>query len=436
MAGRPAGCVDRKVEETGLNAPLRERTGPSRFILAGLRLVRMRNLADGILPLDGRRSNVLVLVGPNGAGKTSLLEAVSLLAPGRGLRGARFAELLRFGEDGHLGWRVEAALDTPHAGRHELVVAGRVTEGAGAPAADADEPGEEEAHETVAGFRRLIEIDGRRRSPAALGGIARVLWLTPAMDRLFAGPAAERRRFLDRVVLTLHPGNARLALAFERTMRARNRLLGEAGVRADASWLAALEAKMAEAATAIAAARVEAVAQWSAMLAHRPLDGFPSPLLGLAGTLEEQLAAGAPALEVEEAYREALAAGRARDAEAGRTLTGPHRTDLRVAAADGGNEGQVVPAHFCSTGEQKALLLALVLGHAELIAGVEGAAPILLLDEVAAHVDEDRRSRLFARLAALDGEVWVTGTDEAVFAPLIREHGADRWQVAEGCIRP
>ncbi len=435
MVGGRAGRMHGKVEETGLNAPLRERIGTARAMLARLRLVRLRNLADGVLPLDARRANVLVLVGPNGAGKTSLLEAVSLLAPGRGLRGARFAELLRFGEPPHLGWRVEAALDTPRGGRHELVVAGREMEGPATAGLEGEAAGDEVVADAGGGFRRLVEIDGRRRTPAALGEIARVLWLTPAMDRLFQGAAIERRRFLDRVVLTLHPEHARLGQAFERTMRARNRLLGEAGPHADPSWLSALEAKMAEAATAIAAARVEAVVQWSATLARRPLDGFPVPLLRLAGMLEERLAAGAPALEVEDAYRETLAKERQRDAEAGRTLVGPHRSDLRVAAVTRG-DGREVPAQYCSTGEQKALLLALVLAHAELIAEVEGAAPMLLLDEVAAHVDEDRRSRLFTRLAALDGEVWVTGTDEAVFAPLARDHGADRWRVSRGRVHP
>ncbi len=416
-----------------MNVPLREGTGMARCTLARLRLVRLRNLADTVLPLEARRANVLALIGPNGAGKTSLLEAVSLLAPGRGLRGARFAELLRFGEDPALGWRIEAALETPHAGRRELVVAGREAEGAGA-AVEGEETGGEDP-EGAGGFRRLVEIDGRRRTPAALGGVVRVLWLTPAMDRLFQGAASERRRFLDRVVLTLHPEHARVVLAFERTMRARNRLLGEAGPRSDETWLTALEAKMAETAVAIAAARVEAVAQWSAALARRPLDGFPVPALALAGTLEERLAAGAPALEVEEVYRAMLADGRRRDADAGRTLTGPHRTDLRVAVRRDTDAAREVPAQLCSTGEQKALLLALVLAHAEMVAGVEGAAPILLLDEVAAHVDEDRRARLFARLAALDGEVWVSGTDEAVFAPLIVGHGADRWRIADGRIR-
>lgn len=314
----------------------------------------------------------VVLTGENGAGKTNVLEAVSLLAPGRGLRRASLGEMARQGGPG--GFGVAARLE------------GAVELATGTLAAAPE--------------RRMLRIQGAPAAATALAEWLTVLWLTPAMDRLFVEPASERRRFLDRLTLALSAGHAVHANRYEAAMRARNRLLAE-DAPADPDWLAALEAQMAEHGAAIDGARRETASLLGARLAEQAEGPFARA--GLA--LEGWTGAG-------DALATDLAQGRRRDAAAGRALAGPHRTDLVVT-----HLGKGQPAALCSTGEQKALLLGLVLAHAGLVAERTGARPVLLLDEVAAHLDAVRRDALFKRLAGM-GQVWMTGTDAAVFAGL------------------
>ena len=251
-------------------------------------------------------------------------------------------------------------------------------------------------------------------SAHALSEWLSVLWLTPAMDRLFTDSAGGRRRFLDRLVLALRPDHAGHSARYEAAMRARNKLLAEP--RPDPAWLAALEARMAEHGAAIAAARRETVAALAERLTTSPRSAFPRAALGLEGEETADLTAS-------------LAAGRSRDAAAGRTLVGPHRSDLAVI-----HEGKAMPAASCSTGEQKALLISLILAHSDLVAARTERRPILLLDEIAAHLDPARRAALFERLAATGGQVWMTGTEPSLFSAL----GSDvcRLEVANGALTP
>ena len=350
--------------------------------LARLSLSDFRSYADAMLaPGPG----LVVLTGDNGAGKTNLLEAVSLLAPGRGLRGAALGEMARQGGPG--GFAVAARL-----GEDDI--------GTGTTAAAPD--------------RRQVRINGAQASANSLGEWLSVLWLTPAMDRLFTDSAGGRRRFLDRLALALYPGHAVHAARYEAAMRARNKLLAEEGPR-DEAWLAALEARMAEHGAAIASARAAAVDGLSQRLADAPEGPFARAGLALEGGMEPDLAA-------------ALAAGRARDSAAGRTLAGPHRTDLVVT-----HLGKGQAAALCSTGEQKALLIGLILAHAELVAERAGRRPILLLDEIAAHLDPSRREALFERLEAAGGQVWVTGTEPELFAAA--GPSASWFEVKDGAVR-
>jgi DNA replication and repair protein RecF len=339
-----------------------------------------------------------VIAGENGAGKTNLLEAVSLLAPGRGLRGARSAELAR--RDG-------AAPPRPWA------VAGRFEDAWGGFEIGTGTP------EDGALDRRAIRLDGvPLRSRAALAERIGAVWLTPQMDRLLAETATDRRRFLDRLAWALEPHHAREVAAYETAMAQRNRLLAQdrrEGRRADPAWLGALEDAMARHGIAAAAARRSLVARLNTVLldaAGGVTGAFPAARLDLACAVSAALDR-APALAVEEAWRAAWAAARGRDAAAGATLGGPHRADLLVTHVP-----KAQPAALCSTGEQKALLVAVVLAHAALIAASRGFAPLLLLDEVAAHLDAARREALFAALAALPAQAFLTGTDAALFAPL------------------
>ncbi|WP_448663082.1 DNA replication/repair protein RecF [Sphingomonas sp. CJ20] len=328
-------------------------------------LTNFRNHADAVLAPG---SGFVVLSGENGAGKTNILEAVSLLAPGRGLRRAALSEMARQGGPG--GFGVAATL-------------GDVEIGTGTQP-DAPE-------------RRVVRINGAGVAATALAEWTTVLWLTPAMDRLFVEGAGERRRFLDRLTLALTQTHAHHATRYEAAMRQRNRLLAD-DAPADPDWLAALEAQMAEHGGAIHAARVEAVTLLADRLAAQPEGAFARAGLALSGWDGDA-----------ESLAHSLREGRRRDAAAGRTLEGPHRADLIVT-----HLGKAQPAHLCSTGEQKALLLGLVLAHAELVAERIGRAPILLLDEVAAHLDPSRRAALFARLSGR-GQVWMTGTEAALF---------------------
>jgi DNA replication and repair protein RecF len=347
-----------------------------------LSLADFRSYEDAVLaPGEG----LVVLTGENGAGKTNILEAVSLLSPGRGLRGASLSEMARRGGAG--GFAVAARL------------AG-VEIGTGTAPSAPD--------------RRQVRVNGAAASANSLSEWLSILWLTPAMDRLFQEGAGGRRRFLDRLVLALEPGHAVHAARYEAAMRARNKLLAVEGA-VDQAWLSALEARMAEHGEALASARARSVEALSAVLAGVPEGPFARPRIALDAGDQD--------------LRSELRKGRGRDAAAGRTLVGPHRTDFAVVHA-----GKDQPAALCSTGEQKALLLSIVLAHAGLVAKRAGRPPILLLDEVAAHLDPGRRAALFERLEAGGGQVWMTGTEPVLFEPVGGR--ASRFHVAEGRLLP
>ncbi|MGE0281544.1 MAG: DNA replication/repair protein RecF [Rhizobiaceae bacterium] len=332
----------------------------------------------------------VVLTGENGAGKTNLLEAISFLSPGRGLRRATYSEVTR--EDAGNGFAVSVTLDGP---RGEWSVGTGTIGGEGGA-----EPS------------RRVRINGANaRSADELLDIVRVIWLTPAMDALFTGPAADRRRFLDRLVLAIDTHHGQRALDYEKAMRGRNRLLTENA--SDKRWFDAIETQMAETGVAIAAARAEMVRLLTAMIERQPSDGpFPRAELALEGSLE-RLVHEMPAVEIEEVYRRALADGRERDRAAGRTLEGPHRSDLLVRHGP-----KQMAAEYCSTGEQKALLVGIVLSHARLSAEMSGITPILLLDEIAAHLDPGRRAALFGILEELGSQCFMTGTEHGLFSAL------------------
>jgi DNA replication and repair protein RecF len=334
------------------------------------------------------RGDLVVLAGPNGAGKTNCIEAISFLSPGRGLRRATLDDVADNQGDG--SWAVAA----------EVVGAlGLATLGTGIdrPAAD------------VATTSRRCRIDREPvSSAAAFGDHLRMVWLTPAMDGLFLGAASERRRFLDRLVLALDSGHSARVNALERSLRSRNRLLEDA--RADTHWLDAIEHETAQLAVAVAAMRSETVTRLQAALTAR-VEGsvFPTANITLDGWMEIELLSE-PALAVEDRYRAILREARLRDAAAGRTLDGPHLTDLNVIYAP-----KNMPAKDASTGEQKALLIGLVLAHAGLVAQMTGITPLLLLDEVVAHLDPGRRAALFDELERLGAQVWMTGADPLAF---------------------
>ncbi len=334
----------------------------------------------------------VVLTGANGAGKTNLIEAISLLAPGRGLRRATMEELAFSEGDG--SWAVSAEIEG---------MLGLATLGTGI-----DAPAGEDAAPV-----RQCRVDRERAgSAAAFADHLRVVWLVPAMDRLFNGPAAERRRFLDRLVLAVDASHSGRVNALERSLRSRNRLLEDA--TNDPHWLEAVEHETAELAVAVAAARAETVTRLAgALAAARDIaPEFPRAEVALDGWMEKLLPAHS-ATEIEDRYRALLKDSRARDAAAGRTLDGPHLSDLKVTHAD-----KSVPAENASTGEQKALLIRLVLAHAGLIKDMTGFAPVLLLDEVIAHLDPRRRASLYDALSALGAQVWMTGADPAAFGDI------------------
>jgi DNA replication and repair protein RecF len=368
-------------------------------------LTDFRNYRSARLDLDAApRGLPVVLTGPNGAGKTNLLEAVSFLSPGRGLRRARLGEIDRrpsASEPGSSGWAVAATIATGQ---------GPVRIGTG--------------REPDGGERRIIRIDGDpARNQAALAECLGVLWLTPQMDRLFVEGPGARRRFLDRLVLGLDPAHAARVAAYEQAMRERARLLRDGP--SDPAWLSALEDVMAQQGVAVAAGRRDAIERLDQVCAEA--DGvFPRARLQLIGVVEDWLGR-MPALEAEEKFKAALAANRGADAAAGGAVLGPHRSDLAVTYADKG-----IAAENASTGEQKALLIAIVMAQAALQRASRGEPPVLLLDEVAAHLDEARRAALFEALAGLESQTWITGTDAALFAPL---HGRARFlSVADGAL--
>lgn len=377
-----------------------------------------------------------MLVGPNGSGKTNLLEAVSLLTPGRGLRGARMADLARHGAGG--GWAVAGRFATadgetdigtgtaPNGGggrtgehpRHNPKE--RAGNGAGDRPGDnpSDDPRDRSGDRVVGrlgehrpGERRVFRLDGEPpRSQAEIAARVAAVWLTPQMDRLFQEALSGRRRFLDRLVWALEPGHAREIAAHDSAMAQRNRLLAEG--RLDPAWLAALEDAMARHAVAATASRATLVGHLNATLAAGAAAPFPAAHLALACPIAERLEA-APALEVEDWLRAGLAAARGRDGAAGSASLGAHRTDLAMSDAATRH-----PAALASTGEQKTLLVGLILGHAALIAEARGSAPLLLLDEPAVHLDPERRAALFQALARLPAQTLITGTDADIFNPL------------------
>ena len=360
---------------------------PAQNHISKLTLTNFRNYAALTIDLA---PGAVVFSGDNGAGKTNLLEAISFLTPGRGLRRAPYADVAREGGDG--GFALHARLDGPD---------GQVEIGTGISGGD-----------TAGEGGRRVRINGASaRSAEDMLEWLRVVWLTPAMDALFTGPAADRRRFLDRLVLAIDPGHGQRAIDYEKAMRGRNRLLTE-GSRDD-RWFDAIETQMAETGVAIAAARAEMVRLLAAMIDRLPDTGpFPQADIGLSGDLEAEIAA-APAVDVEERFRRTLVEGRDRDRAAGRTLEGPHRSDLVVR-----HRPKAMPAELCSTGEQKALLIGIVLSHARLTGEMSGMTPILLLDEIAAHLDSIRRAALFSILEDLNCQAFMTGTDAALFSSL------------------
>lgn len=358
--------------------------------ISRLSLTGFRNYKQLSLTLDARP---VVLTGANGAGKTNLLEAVSFLSPGRGLRRAAQDQVARVSGDGQ--WTVST----------DITEGDEVTRiGIGLQCA----PNGTERQ------KKLRINQANATSSDALQEYLRVLWLTPAMDGLFTGPAGDRRRFLDRLVLAGDPGHGRRVSAYEKALTGRNRLLD--APQPDAAWLNGLESQIAELGVAIGFARRQLVAQLDARLEadQRPSGAFPSAMLALAGPFENLLAVPErPALEIEEAFCTLLRTNRRRDAAAGRTLDGPQRSDLLVRHRE-----KDMPAALASTGEQKALLIGLVLAHAQLVSEIDGRSPVLLLDEIAAHLDPGRRAALFEALLTLGGQAWMTGTDPILFEAL------------------
>ena len=354
------------------------------------------------------RAGPVVLTGANGAGKTNLIEAISLLAPGRGLRRATMEELAFTEGDG--AWAVSAEIEG---------MLGLATLGTGI-----DPPAGEESAPI-----RKCRIDRESvGSAVAFADHLRVVWLTPAMDPLFNGPASERRRFLDRLVLAVDAQHSSRVAALERSLRSRNRLLE--GTPGDSHWLDAVEHETAEVAVAVAAARADAVNRLSAALeaSRDEAPEFPQARIAMQGWME-QLLPDHSAVEIEDRYRALLKENRPRDAAAGRTLDGPHLSDLAVSHA-----GKNIPAADASTGEQKALLIRLVLAHAGLIKQMTGFAPLLLLDEVVAHLDPKRRTALYDALSSLAAQVWMTGADPAAFGDIIGR--ANVFVVQSGTVDP
>jgi DNA replication and repair protein RecF len=388
---------------------------PTRLWVERLRLTDFRNYR--CLQLNVGPSPV-VLTGANGSGKTNLLEAVSLLGSGQGLRRAPYPELARIGAT---RWAVAARLVTP---------LGPLDIGTGLAAGPGD--GSRLDRQASRSPGRIVRIDGAAQAGSGtLAQHVEMVWLMPAMDGLFTGPASDRRRFLDRLICCLDPGYRSLLGQFERAMQQRNRLL--AGGARDGARFVAFERVMAEAGVAIAAGRAVAVAELVAAIGARRDGGigalFPWAQLALIGTLETELAAR-PAIEVEDDYCALLGRERERDRAAGRTLYGPHRSDLAV-----GHGPKHMPAKVCSTGEQKALLIGLVLAHCDVVGQRRaGAGPILLLDEITAHLDPQRRAALFDAIAALGSQTWMSGTDSEAFSALA-ERG-QYFRLEEGQIAP
>lgn len=375
--------------------------GPVAPHIARLRLTHFRSHAAADLSVA---CGAVILTGPNGIGKTNILEAISMLTPGRGLRSAQLEDMAATSADE--GWTVLADIATATA---PMRVGVRFAAG---------------------GAGRELRVDGApARGFEKISMALPQLWLTPAMDRLFTDSAGGRRKFLDRFAQTLVPGLSTQLNQYERAMRERNKLLQMPGTQfAGNGWLDGLEENMASLGTAIAAARLAALDALADGLAAMPETVFPRAVVALEGTLEAALRAQ-PAIEVEDGWRARLHAARARDAAAGRSLEGPHRTDLHVTHA-----AKNMAAAKCSTGEQKGLLVGLILAQARSVAARTGDVPVLLLDEVAAHLDATRRGALFEILNDLGGQSWITGTEAAAFADFT--HATSHLHISGGAVVP
>lgn len=383
-----------------------KKTTPAKHELAveRLDLDQFRNYKSLRLENPASNHGIVVLTGENGAGKTNLLEAISFLGPGKGLRGARLTDIIRKGQDSP--WAV--------AGVFKGIRTTKI--GAG-------------IEFTSNSVRRLVVVDENRLSgPAALAEHISILWLTPQMDRLFLDGPSDRRRFFDRLVAGFYPEHAAQVSSYERVMRERFRLLAESGSESvlDNAWITALEKRMAEHAIAIAVTRLETLRLLNAHLLFSRETPFPLPTLSLEGDIEEMVAS-LPALEAEDRFTSLMMQNRRKDTDRGCTHYGPHRSDLAVLYSD-----KNMVAAKCSTGEQKAMLIGIVLAATRLQKTMKGQPPILLLDELIAHLDENRRQALFDEIKNLGAQAWVTGTDEKLFASLKKT--ATFFHIADGHI--
>lgn len=371
----------------------------AKVVVQQLKLSNYRNYRTFSVNFSGKH---VVFTGHNGAGKTNLLEAISLLSPGRGLRRSTYGDLICADADNN-SFVVFAKL---YSALFDEVDIGTTCDNADGG--------------------RKVRINGTSTSADRLTDYCRISWLIPAMDGLFTGSASDRRRFLDRMVLSIDPSHGRRVLDFEKVMRSRNRLLLDGNT--NNGWFDALETQMAELATAIAAARIDVIRLLDGGKENDSHDVFPHPILVIEGLLEQALI-NQSAIDVEEYYRQKLHDGRPLDRAAGRTLEGPHRSDMKVFYAQ-----KNMPAALCSTGEQKSLLMGLILAHAKITAQISGMAPILLLDEMAAHLDEQRRVALFNILDELGGQSFMTGTDRQLFSAL--DDRAEFFEISDGALRP
>lgn len=371
----------------------------AKVVVQQLKLSNYRNYRTFSVNFSGKH---VVFTGHNGAGKTNLLEAISLLSPGRGLRRSTYGDLI-----------------CANADKNSFVVFAKLY------SALFDEVDIGTTCDNADGGRK-VRINGTSTSADRLTDYCRISWLIPAMDGLFTGSASDRRRFLDRMVLSIDPSHGRRVLDFEKVMRSRNRLLLDGNT--NNGWFDALETQMAELATAIAAARIDVIRLLDGGKESDSRDVFPHPILVIEGLLEQALI-NQSAIDVEEHYRQKLHDGRSLDRAAGRTLEGPHRSDMKVFYAQ-----KNMPAALCSTGEQKSLLMGLILAHAKITAQISRMAPILLLDEMAAHLDEQRRIALFNILDELGGQSFMTGTDRQLFSAL--DDRAEFFEISDGALLP
>ena len=406
-------------------------TGHPGLAVHRLVLSYFRNYQNARLELPEGFMGPVVLIGQNGSGKTNLLEALSFLMPGRGMRSAKLSDVCHIGAA--MPWAVaarvqgrsdEAQLGTGLDARTMAAIREKQAE----TSPDDDDNGFDSDSETLS-ERRVVKINGEAASgPAALSDHMSVTWVTPRMDRLFLEGASVRRRFFDRIVSGLHGDHNRHLNAYEKAMRERMRLISDRYKQPDTAWVSALERRAAAEAVIIVANRLDALAHLRGQIDDHGTGPFPKADLALDGVLEAALSSK-PALEVEELFRQILADNRGRDGASGRAHDGPHKSDFTAF-----HVAKEMPARMCSTGEQKALVLGIVLAAARMERALEGHAPIILLDEVAAHLDQERRAALFDELQELGSQVWLTGTEAALFSPL--QGKAAMFNVCNGEISP